>query len=82
MRLLDAAEENMVHARRDKKFAAANGALRLIAKAAGLLDGQQPTAPRQVTRVTVVLSGPTTTTVEGAVVDGTSRLLPDAAEAP
>ena len=37
IRLIDAAEKHMLQARSDKQFAAANGALRLIGKAAGLL---------------------------------------------
>ena len=36
----------------DSKLAAANGALQLMAKAAGLLEGQ-PQAPKRVSKVTV-----------------------------
>jgi hypothetical protein len=55
VRLLDVAEEKLPQAIRDSKLAAANGTLRLIAKAAGLLEGQ-PQAPMQASKVTAVLS--------------------------
>ena len=56
VRLIDEAEVNMVQARAQKQFAAANGALHLIGKTAGLLTGRPPDEPVKITKVTVVLN--------------------------
>ena len=56
VRLIDEAEVNMVRAREQKQFAAANGALHLIGQTAGLLTGRPPDEPVKITKVTVVLN--------------------------
>lgn len=80
VRFIDEAEINLFQSRQLGHMAPANGALKLIGDAAGLLEAQ-PLAPVLITKVTVVLSSPAAKTVEGTVVDGTSRVLPDADEA-
>ena len=56
VRLIDAAEEIMLQARRDKQFAAANGALRLIGQTTGLFTERPQDLPVPITKVTVVLN--------------------------
>lgn len=55
VRLIDAAEENLLQARRDKQFAAANGALRLIGQTAGLFTKRPQDLPVPITKVTIVM---------------------------
>jgi len=73
----------MIQARRDHQYAAANGALQLIGKAAGLFN-ERPQIPVQIKKVTVVLNHETPKDSEAndtSVLEAPSyRVLPDAYE--
>jgi len=83
VRLIDEAEANMLGAREDHAWAPANGALKLIGDATGLLEPRsQQQGAVTLNRIIVVLSGPAAEKaalmqgeLETRVIDGT--VLPD-----
>ena len=68
----------MVQAREQKQFAAANGALRLIGKTAGLLEPKVRNADIKITKVTVILDN---LDDDRPAIEGVTRELPSADEA-
>jgi hypothetical protein len=81
LRLIAEADVNMLGARQDHQWAAANGALATIGKATGLLDAQQPDTGVQVTKITVILNtGSQDPETEQRVIDGQGAVVEERRE--